>query len=72
LVHDLLFITLEELDQLQSEGATVRLLDVRTGKAWDEDDRKASSAGRLSPDQPAANAAALALPRHAWLVAYCA
>jgi hypothetical protein len=45
---------------------------VRKERAWNESDQKASGAIRLPPDEAAQRAAELALPRHDWLVAYCA
>lgn len=72
LVRDLLFVTFEELDALRTAGAPVRLLDVRTDAAWDADGVKAAAAARVPPERPVESAAALALPKHEWLVAYCA
>jgi len=65
-------ITLEELKALQERGEHVILLDVRKEGAWNESDQKARGAVRLPPDNAAQRAAELALPRHDWLVAYCA
>lgn len=66
-------ITLEELRRLQAAGEPVVLLDVRKERAYREAETQAKGAIRLSPDDNvAARAAELALPRHAWLVAYCA
>jgi len=65
-------ITLEELKALQQRGERVVLLDVRKDGAWNESDRKARGAIRLPPDDATQRAAELALPRHDWLVAYCA
>jgi NhaP-type Na+/H+ or K+/H+ antiporter len=65
-------ITLAELKALQAAGERVVLLDVRKRGAWDESDQKAGGAIRLPPDGAAERAAELALPRHDWLVAYCA
>jgi NhaP-type Na+/H+ or K+/H+ antiporter len=66
-------ITLDELRRLQAAGAGVWLLDVRTERTYNETDTQARGAIRLSPDgNVAARAAELALPRHDWLVAYCA
>lgn len=72
MVHDLLVITPDEVDALLAEGAPLRLLDVRTADAWAADESMARGATRISPDRPVSSAAALALPRHEWLVAYCA
>ena len=48
------------------------LLDVRKDRAWNESEEKARGAIRLPPDRAVHAAAELALPRHAWLLAYCA
>jgi NhaP-type Na+/H+ or K+/H+ antiporter len=66
-------ITLDEVRRLQAAGERVRLLDVRTERTYRESDTQARGAIRLSPEgNVAARAAELALPRHDWLVAYCA
>jgi hypothetical protein len=65
-------ITLAELKEIEARGERVVLLDVRKDRAWDDSDQKAQGAVRLPPDNAAPRAAELALPRHAWLVAYCA
>jgi len=71
-VLDSLLITLEEYDRLAAGGARCHLLDTRTEGGWGGDRSKAAGAIRLDPDRPVENAAALALPKHDWLVAYCA
>lgn len=65
-------ITFEELAKLQASGAPVILLDVRTDRGYEGSPLTAQGAVRLRPDRAAENAAKLALPREAWLVAYCA
>jgi NhaP-type Na+/H+ or K+/H+ antiporter len=65
-------ITLDELKRLQANGERVALLDVRKEGAWRESTVKAQGAIRLPPDSARTRAAELALPRHDWLVAYCA
>ena len=66
-------ITLDELRRLQAARERVWLLDVRTERTYNETDTQARGAIRLSPEgNVAARAAELALPRHDWLVAYCA
>jgi len=65
-------ISFEELDALQRAGYAVHLLDVRTDKSWEASDTMAAGALRLPPGRPVQSAAALALPRQDWLVAYCA
>jgi sodium/hydrogen antiporter len=65
-------ITLEELRQLWERGEPVVVLDVRTDRAYGASDAQAHGAVRLPPDDAVLRAAELSLPRHAWLVAYCA
>jgi NhaP-type Na+/H+ or K+/H+ antiporter len=65
-------MTLLELKELQARGEQVVLLDVRKDRAWNESEEKAKGAIRLHPDGAARRGAELALPRSAWLVAYCA
>ena len=65
-------MTLAELKELQARGEQVVLLDVRKDRAWNESEEKAKGAIRLHPDGAARRGAELALPRSAWLVAYCA
>ena len=65
-------MTLAELKELQTRGEQVVLLDVRKDRAWNETEEKAKGAIRLHPDGAARRGAELALPRSAWLVAYCA
>ena len=65
-------ITLDQLQALQAKGERVVLLDVRKDGAWAESDVMAAGAIRIPPDDAALRAAELALPRNAWLVAYCA
>jgi hypothetical protein len=65
-------ISFGELERLRETGAPVRLLDVRADRGWFGADLMAAGAVRVDPDAPAESAARLALPRHDWLVAYCA
>jgi NhaP-type Na+/H+ or K+/H+ antiporter len=65
-------ITLDELKALQARGERVILLDVRKDRPWEESELQARGAIRLPPDNARTRAAELALPRHDWLVAYCA
>ncbi len=67
-------ITLAEVKELQARGDRVVLLDVRKERAWNDSDQQAQGAIRMPPDGggTAQRAAELALPRHDWLVAYCA
>ncbi len=65
-------ITLDRVQTLQAKGEPVVLLDARKDGAWAESEVKAAGAIRIPPDDAALRAAELALPRNAWLVAYCA
>jgi sodium/hydrogen antiporter len=65
-------LTIAALRQLWETSATVILLDVRTDRTYDPSPWQARGALRLPPDHVAARASELALPREAWLVAYCA
>ena len=65
-------ITLDELKALQARGERVMMIDVRKDRAWEESELQAQGAIRLPPDNARTRAAELALPRHDWLVAYCA
>jgi NhaP-type Na+/H+ or K+/H+ antiporter len=65
-------ITLDELKGLQARGERVIMIDVRKDRAWEDSELQARGAVRLPPDNARTRAAELALPRHNWLVAYCA
>ncbi len=65
-------ITFEELERLRAAGAPVVLLDVRTARSYESSPLTGAGAVRLRPDRAVESAASLALPREAWLVAYCA
>lgn len=64
-------ITLDEMARLRDSGEDVVVLDVRTDKSYDSSDRKAKGALRVPPGRVVESAASLALPRNAWLAAYC-
>jgi NhaP-type Na+/H+ and K+/H+ antiporter len=72
LVADRERITLEEMTALRRAGAPVVLVDLRRENDFASLGTKARGAVRVHPDKPVESAAALALPREAWLVAYCA
>jgi NhaP-type Na+/H+ or K+/H+ antiporter len=72
LVADRERITMEEMTALRRAGAPVVLVDVRRENDFASLGTKARGAVRVHPDKPVESAAALALPREAWLVAYCA
>ena len=65
-------ISLEELGRLEAEGEPVRILDVRTERAWNAADDQLAGAIRLDPEHPVESAAEQALPKNDWLVGYCA
>jgi NhaP-type Na+/H+ or K+/H+ antiporter len=65
-------ITLEELERLQRLGERVILLDVRTERSLETSESMAQGAVRMPPEQVAAQARELRLPKDAWLIAYCA
>ncbi len=65
------FITIKQMQELQKAGASVIIVDARTDRTYNDSDARAKDAIRLHPDQATRQAAALKLPRHAWLVVYC-
>ena len=65
-------LSLAEVSELQRQGEPVRLLDVRTERGWQLADTMARGAVRVDPTRPVESAADQALPKHDWLVAYCA
>jgi NhaP-type Na+/H+ or K+/H+ antiporter len=64
-------ITLEELQQLRSEGEPVILADVRTERSYRDDNLQAQGAVRLPPDEAVQRARELGLEHHATVVLYC-
>jgi NhaP-type Na+/H+ or K+/H+ antiporter len=70
--EDAIRITLEEVDALMAAGEPVRMLDVRTERAWNASDTRLAGAIRLDPDHPVESAAEQALPKSDWLIGYCA
>ncbi|HUR91857.1 MAG TPA: cation:proton antiporter [Gemmatimonadaceae bacterium] len=65
-------ITFDEVERLRAAGEGLVILDVRTGKSYDSSDARAAGSVRIPPDRVIDSAASLALPRNAWLAAYCA
>jgi hypothetical protein len=49
----------------------VVVADVRKQEAWDEAERIAEGARRLSPEHPVDDARILGLPSDAWIILYC-
>jgi NhaP-type Na+/H+ or K+/H+ antiporter len=65
-------ITFDEIKRLDAAGIPYRLLDVRSVGSYASSDITARGSVRIDPDRPVESAAELALPKHDWLVAYCA
>ena len=65
-------ITFDQYRGLVQHRVGVRLLDVRSNSSYSGADLQAAGAVRVTPDRPEESAAALALPKNDWLVAYCA
>jgi len=65
-------MTLDDIARLRAAGEEVVVLDVRTDKAYGSAATRAAGAVRIPPDRVVESAASLALPRNAWLAAYCA
>jgi NhaP-type Na+/H+ or K+/H+ antiporter len=65
-------ITFDEIKRLDAAGIPYRLLDVRSVGSYASSDITTRGSVRLDPDRPVESAAELALPKHDWLVAYCA
>ncbi len=65
-------ISLAEVRQLQDAGEAVHVLDVRKLRDYRRADATIAGALRVPPDDSAQRAAELALPKHDWLVAFCA
>lgn len=65
-------ISLAEVRQLQDAGEAVHLLDVRKPRDYRRADATIAGALRVPPDDSAQRAAELALPKHDWLISFCA
>lgn len=65
-------ISIDELKDLWKAGEPVQVLDVRSQRSFDDNDRQAEGALRLPPDHAVELAKERGLPRDGWLVAYCA
>ena len=65
-------ITVDEVARLQKEREPLVVVDARAPGAWNTATTTASGSTRIDPDSAVESAAAQALPRNAWLVAYCA
>ncbi len=71
-VGDAILIGIGEYRDLVGARAPLRLLDVRATRAYQMADLTATGAIRIDPDRPVESAAARALPKEDWLIAYCA
>jgi NhaP-type Na+/H+ or K+/H+ antiporter len=67
-------ITVEEMRRLQGRGELVVVVDARTERTYRNSDALAGGAVRITPDQIgiAEQAERLGVPRHAWVVVFCA
>jgi len=65
-------ITMEEYRALVQQQQPIRILDVRSAGSYRGADLQATGAVRIPPDRAVESAAEQALPKHDWLVAYCA
>ncbi len=65
-------ITIDEYRELVRIKEPVRLLDVRSPSSYEGADLQASGSIRTDPRRPVESAAAAALPKSDWLIAYCA
>ncbi len=71
-VADATPITIDELRRRLEHGDTVHIIDARADRNWEQDDRVARGAIRLSPNDAVRTARELGLDRHGSLVVYCA
>jgi hypothetical protein len=65
-------ITIEEVRARLDAGGPMRLIDSRSDRTWQEDDRMARGALRVPPNDAVRTAKALGLDRRGMLVVYCA
>jgi NhaP-type Na+/H+ or K+/H+ antiporter len=65
-------VSIDEVLRLQQSDEPVGILDVRTERSLETSDLQVKGAVRLPPDHVVERARELNLPRHAWLIAYCA
>jgi len=65
-------ISINKVLGLQQSGEPVVILDVRTERSLETSDLQIKGAVRLPPDHVVERARELNLPKHAWLIAYCA
>lgn len=65
-------ITVAELRRLQETGESVVVLDARSERTFNDSDSLAGGALRVDPDRAVAQVTKLAIPKDAWIVAFCA
>jgi NhaP-type Na+/H+ and K+/H+ antiporter len=65
-------MSVEELRKLQSTGAPVLVVDVRAETSFNSSTFQAQGALRIPPDQAVRRITELNIPRHSWIVAFCA
>ena len=65
-------ITIDELRLRLDRGDRVQIIDARSDRTWEQDDRTARGAVRLPPNDAVRTARELGLDRHGSLVVYCA
>jgi hypothetical protein len=66
------FISLDGFETLLKKGAPVIILDVRTERTFELDQKQAQGAVRLNPMYAVKQATEKNLPMNSWLIAYCA
>jgi NhaP-type Na+/H+ or K+/H+ antiporter len=71
-IADVAPITIGELRARLDRGDQVQIVDVRSDRTWDQDDRIARGAVRVPPNDAVRAARELGLDRHGSLVVYCA
>lgn len=65
-------ITIDELRTRLDRGERLTIVDARSERTWEQDDRVARGAVRLPPNEAVRAAKALGLDQHGSLVVYCA
>jgi hypothetical protein len=65
-------ITIDELRARLDRGERVTIVDARSERTWEQDDRMARGAIRLPPNDAVRAAKELGLDQHGSLVVYCA
>lgn len=65
-------LSIDEVLRLKQSDEPVVILDVRTERSLETSNSQIERAVRLPPEHVVARARELNLPKHAWLIAYCA